>query len=276
MNGRRSGDHDRKLESWKEIASFFERDLRTVIRWEKELGLPIHRYPGRSKGRVYAHTNELRAWAEEPKRPAVEKDLASSGEVLSDASPGGVPNPAVAAAPQEPEAGLMAMQPLGRSSRAGRMVLAIAAGILAALALTGFALRRSLHHPLISSVAVLPFDNLGPQSDPAFSEGLTDEVAAAISTLGGIRVPGRRSAYMFQGIHGDLHDIGSRLNVEAVVEGSVQRAGDRMHVAVQLNRTSDGFTIWSRTFDGNSRDTIPMESEIASAVAQNLSHSQAS
>ncbi len=146
----------------------------------------------------------------------------------------------------------------------------IASGLLAVIALTSWALRH-YRRSSISSVAVLPFDSLGAESDPAFSEGLTDEVTAAISSLGGIRVPGRRSAYMFQGSHSDLQNIGSRLNVEAVVEGSVQRSGDRMHVAVQLNRTSDGFTIWSRTFDGDSRDTIGMESEIASAVAQNLS-----
>jgi TolB-like protein len=260
--------------------------LRTVIRWEKELGLPVHRYPGKSKGRVYAHTNELRAWADKPRRAAIEKEAAaSSGEVLAQAVPGQVANPTVGSELSSPElstpelssredseAAIDSRLPVAGSSRSRRLLVAIAIGMLAVLALTGFALWRSYRQQPISSVAVLPFDSLGAESDPAFSEGLTDEVAAAISSLGGIRVPGRRSAYMFQGTHGDLHNIGLRLKVEAVVEGSVQRSGDRTHVAVQLNRTSDGFTIWSRSFDGNSRDTIQMESEIASAVAQNLSH----
>ena len=72
-----NSDMDDKLESWKEIAAFFQRDLRTVIRWEKELGLPVHRYPGKSKGGVYAHTSELKEWANGPRRVAAERDRKS-------------------------------------------------------------------------------------------------------------------------------------------------------------------------------------------------------
>src|SRR5664279_2392596 len=72
MSANGNSDEDRKLESWKEIAAFFERDLRTVIRWEKELRLPVHRYPGKSKGRVYALASELKAWADGPRRVAAE------------------------------------------------------------------------------------------------------------------------------------------------------------------------------------------------------------
>ena len=82
------------------------------------------------------------------------------------------------------------------------------------------------------------FDNLSFQAfDDAFSDGLTDEMAASISNLDGVRVAGRRSAYVFKGQYSDLRDIGSRLNVEAVAEGSVQRASDRTHVTLELNRT---------------------------------------
>jgi TolB-like protein len=124
--------------------------------------------------------------------------------------------------------------------------------------------------PAIASIAVLPFDNLGAASDDAFSDGLTDEVAASVSHLEGVRVTGRRSAYVFKGKHDDLGQVGARLNVDAVVEGSVQRAGDRTHVAVQLNRTRDGFTMWSQTYDGNSTDWIQIESQIASSIARAL------
>ena len=272
MSGNPGGDRDPRLESWKEIAAFFKRDLRTVIRWEKELGLPVHRHPGKSKGRVYAHAHELREWAEKPRRVAMEKALAaSSGEVLANGFPGVVQNPAGASVPDILEVAPEGGQPLGRSPWPRRLSLLIAAGALAAVVGTGFALLRSHSQQPISSVAVLPFDNLGTDSDPAFSEGLTDEVTASVSSLDGIRVVGRHSAYAFQGKHDDVHDIGMQLNVEAVIEGSVQRSGDRTHVAVQLNRTRDGFTVWSQTFDGNSRDLIPIESEIASAVAQKLS-----
>jgi TolB-like protein/DNA-binding winged helix-turn-helix (wHTH) protein len=124
--------------------------------------------------------------------------------------------------------------------------------------------------PAIASIAVLPFDNVGAAPDDAFSDGLTDEVAASVSHLEGVRVTGRRSAYVFKGKHDDLRQVGARLNVEAVVEGSVQRAGDRTHVTVQLNRTRDGFTVWSQTYDGNSTDWIQIESQIASSIARAL------
>ncbi|MFZ0562448.1 MAG: winged helix-turn-helix domain-containing protein [Terriglobales bacterium] len=123
----------------------------------------------------------------------------------------------------------------------------------------------------ISSIAVLPFDNLSaPNFDDAFSDGLTDEVAASVSHLDGVRVAGRRSAYVFKGKHDDLREIGSRLNVEAVVEGSVQRAADRTHVTVELNRTRDGFTIWSQTYDGTTNDWMQIESQIAGSIARAL------
>jgi TolB-like protein/DNA-binding winged helix-turn-helix (wHTH) protein len=124
--------------------------------------------------------------------------------------------------------------------------------------------------PAIASIAVLPFDNLGIASDDAFSDGLTDEVADSVSHLQGVRVTGRRSAYVFKGKHDDLGQVGARLNVDAVVEGSVQWAGDRTHVTVQLNRTRDGFTVWSQTYDGNSTDWIQIESQIASSIARAL------
>ena len=109
-----------------------------------------------------------------------------------------------------------------------------------------------------------------PNFDDAFSDGLTDEVAATVSHLDGVRVAGRRSANVFKGKHDDLREIGSRLNVEAVVEGSVQRAADRTHVTVELNRTRDGFTIWSQTYDRTTNDWMQIESQIAGSIARAL------
>jgi TolB-like protein/DNA-binding winged helix-turn-helix (wHTH) protein len=145
---------------------------------------------------------------------------------------------------------------------------------VALLAMSAPAVLFSLHmrqQTPISSVAILPFDNLStPAYDDAFSDGLTDEVASSISHLEGVRVTGRRSAYLYKGKHADLREIGARLNVEAVVEGSVQHSGDRTHVTVQLNRTRDGFTIWSQTYDGTTADWFQIESQIATSIAHNL------
>jgi TolB-like protein/DNA-binding winged helix-turn-helix (wHTH) protein len=147
------------------------------------------------------------------------------------------------------------------------LVVVAALGVIAAA--TFFYWRHPA--PRISSIAILPFDNLSaPAFDDAFSDGLTDEVAASISHVDGVRVAGRHSAYVYKGKHADLREIGSRLNVEAVVEGSVQRVGDRTHVAVELNRTRDGFTVWSQTFDGTTGDFFQIESQIASSIARAL------
>ena len=155
--------------------------------------------------------------------------------------------------------------------RFSRIPLWFATAIIAVLGGAGFLYWRWQRAAPISSIAILPFENLSaPAFDDAFSDGLTDELAASVSHLDGVRVAGRRSAYSFKGKRNDLRDIGSRLHVEAVVEGSVQRAGDRTHVTVELNRTRDGFTVWSQTFDGTTADWIQIESQMAGSIARAL------
>jgi TolB-like protein/DNA-binding winged helix-turn-helix (wHTH) protein len=183
------------------------------------------------------------------------------------------PNEVEAGTPVEPDSqGFTARYEIGLTTRPqkrrSRIVLWLAAAIIGTLGLAILFVWRGQPAAAISSIAILPFDNLSaPAFNDAFSDGLTDEIAASISHVDGVRVAGRRSAYVFKGKHDDLRDIGSRLNVEAVVEGSVQRAGDRTHVTVQLNRTRDGFTIWSQTYDGTTADWIQIESQIAMSIA---------
>ena len=86
MAGIDEGKTEARLESWKEIAVFFDRDEKTVRRWEKELRLPVHRLPGKSKGRVYAFPQELTEWAERP-REAKAEILADSAAPLDGATP---------------------------------------------------------------------------------------------------------------------------------------------------------------------------------------------
>jgi TolB-like protein len=258
---------DRKLESWKEIAAYFERDLRTVIRWEKDLGLPVHRYPGKAKGRVYALASELQAWAEGPRRAAAE----SNGKISAAA------REAELAELSATEAARLSVGVVSEDTTAGpkhHIWIAAAIGLLIAGALAAFAAAR-FRREAMTTVAVMPFENLGGQSDPAFVDGLSDEIVASLSRLEGVRVAGRSSTARVQSEHSDLRRIGQSLGVETVVEGSVQREGDHTHVDVQLNRTSDGFTEWSQSFDSNSQNTIQTEAEIAAAVARKLARNAA-
>jgi TolB-like protein/tetratricopeptide (TPR) repeat protein len=259
MSSNGNDETNRKLESWKEIAAFFERDLRTVIRWEKELGLPVHRYPGKSKGRVYANANELQAWADGPRLAATEAEKTSDSSVATAELESDITGVEFDAGPTD-----------NRRSRRTLWITA-AVGAAIALAVVGWAAWRAQLPRPIASVAVLPFDNLGEEANPAFVEGLTDEIASSLSQLDGLRVAGRRSAYTFQGKRNNLGQVARALNVEAVVEGSVQTSGDHTRVTVQLNRTRDGFTIWARTFDSRTNDWIETESDIASTVAHALS-----
>ena len=267
MNGNGPSDGERKLDSWKDIAAFFERDLRTVIRWEKELGLPVHRYPGKTKGRVYALVGELQAWADGPRRSAAEVATASyvAAAVLDEP----VKNTA------EIEGLSAGADQLGeRTTGDRRRWLVAVVSILIILTLAGAVALRFLRPQPISSVVVLPFDNLGGESNAAFVEGLTDEIAATLSRLPGVRVAGRSSAYALKGKGNDLRRLGETLNVEAVVEGSVQQAGNHTRVTVQLNRTHDGFTTWAQTFDSDTTDLIQLESQVAAGVAQALSRNK--
>jgi TolB-like protein len=258
-NGTSGGD--RKLESWKEIAAFFDRDLRTVIRWEKDLGLPVHRYPGKAKGRVYAMTSELRAWADGPRKAALESNGQTAVAVADEAENAGGEVIPFASGAQAEVTG-------GQSKH--HIWIAAAIGLLIAVGLAAFAAAR-FRGEALTTVAVMPFKNLSGQSEPAFVEGLSDEIVASLSRIEGVRVAGRSSTARVQGENLDLRQIGQALNVEAVVEGSVQSEGDRTHVNVQVNRTSDGFTVWSQSFDSNSQNTIQAEAEIAAAVARTVS-----
>ncbi|MGK2960991.1 MAG: protein kinase domain-containing protein [Gemmatimonadaceae bacterium] len=120
----------------------------------------------------------------------------------------------------------------------------------------------------LTSVAVLPLENVGGnQDDEYFSDGLTDELASALARLPGLRVASRTSSYSFKGSQADLSEIGKKLNVQAVIEGSVRRSGNRLRVNAQLVSVADGFTLWSESYDRDPQDVFDVQDEIARAIA---------
>jgi serine/threonine-protein kinase len=122
------------------------------------------------------------------------------------------------------------------------------------------------------SVAVLPLANVGGDAqDEYFSEGMTDELANALSKLPGLRVASRTSAYAFKGKKDiDVGEIGRKLHVQAVLEGVVRRSGDRLRVGAQLTNVSDGLSIWSDTYERRSSDVFAVQDDIARSVAEAL------
>jgi len=125
--------------------------------------------------------------------------------------------------------------------------------------------------PLPGSIAVLPFVSMSASPDDAFfSDGLTDEIITTLAKLQGLRVASRTSSFVYKGKQVDIRTIGRELNVATVLEGSVQRAGNRLRVVTQLIETKDGFHLWSAHWDSELTDVFAIEDEIAENVAQVL------
>ncbi len=124
---------------------------------------------------------------------------------------------------------------------------------------------------LAPSVAVLPFANLSAEKENQyFSDGLADEIINALTRIRGLLVTARTSSFAFRGKERDVRQIGAALSVGALLEGSVQRSGDRIRVSAQLVSTTDGFHLWSERFDGNAADVFEIQDEISSAIASAL------
>jgi serine/threonine-protein kinase len=143
--------------------------------------------------------------------------------------------------------------------------------MLAALIAGGLFLARKSHPrpavPDSSSIAVLPFVNLSSDKENEyFSDGLTDELINALARVQGLRVVARGSAFQFKGKNPDIRAVGKQLNVAAVLEGSVQRSGDRLRITAQLSSVADGYHVWSETYDRRLADVFAVQDEISRAI----------
>jgi serine/threonine-protein kinase len=118
------------------------------------------------------------------------------------------------------------------------------------------------------SVAVLPFVNLsGDRDQEYFSEGLTEELLNSLTEISELQVAGRTSAFSFQGKDTDISTIARKLNVGAILEGSVRRSGHTIRITAQLLNAVTGFHLWSKTYDRDLGDVLKLQTEIATAVA---------
>jgi TolB-like protein/Tfp pilus assembly protein PilF len=121
--------------------------------------------------------------------------------------------------------------------------------------------------PPDDSIAVLPFDNLS--RDPAneyFSDGLAEEIRNQLARVAGLRVAARTSSFAFKARHEDVREIGRRLNVAALLEGGVRKEADVVRIDVRLVSASDGFQLWSDSFERRLDDIFKLQTEISCAV----------
>ncbi len=126
-------------------------------------------------------------------------------------------------------------------------------------------------HSAIRSIAVLPFANMSESADDEYlSDGMTEEIINALTTIEGLRVVSRTSAFAFKGQSVDIRTIGQRLNVNSVLEGSVRRAGNRLRITAQLIDIADGYHLWSERYDREMSDVFDIQDEIAGAIVETL------
>ena len=121
------------------------------------------------------------------------------------------------------------------------------------------------------SIAVLPFKNVGGDPDGEFfSDGLAEEILNALAQIHGLRVAGRTSSFSFKGKNAELGEIGAKLRVRTVLDGSVRRAGNRIRVTAQLVDVLNGYQLWSERYDREMADIFDLQDEIARAIADKL------
>jgi TolB-like protein/DNA-binding winged helix-turn-helix (wHTH) protein/Flp pilus assembly protein TadD len=162
-----------------------------------------------------------------------------------------------------------------RNWLAHRWRLLGAVSLLVLVAATAYILARSssahAKAPKITSLAVLPLKNLsGDAAQEYFADGMTEEVIGRLSMIRGLRVISRTSVMQFKDTRLSAPEIARKLGVDALVEGSVMREGNRIRVHAQLIRASTDEHFWSRSYDRELGDALALESEVAQSIAQSV------
>ena len=235
--------HDR-LDSWKEIASYLKREIRTLHRWEHEEGLPVHRHLHKKRGTVYAYKSELEAWWQ-ARRPRLEAE----GKLEA---------------------------PTGDARR--RLALRLAIGLSVALVAAGYwGWQRFQPTARVSTgkvvLVVLPFENLsGDPEQEYLSDGLTEEL---IAHLGGLHperlgVIARATAMKYKVRGKSAAEIGRELNVGYILDGSVRRAGGTVRITVKVIQVSDQTHVWTKSYERSPGDILGLQEEIVQAVAREI------
>jgi TolB-like protein/DNA-binding winged helix-turn-helix (wHTH) protein/Tfp pilus assembly protein PilF len=175
-----------------------------------------------------------------------------------------------AVAPPQPQEGR-------RAPRFRRWLILAAVCVLLLGAVAWFAWDRNASHrsdaeePPIKSVAVLPLTDLAADSrEDYFADGMTEELITELGRLSSIRIISRTSIMQFKKSVRSLPEIGRQLNVDALVEGTVRRSGDRVRITVRLVSTSPEHLIWQKAYEGDLRDVLMLQSDVAHDIAGNI------
>ncbi len=232
-----------RLDSWKEIAAYLGRSVKTVHRWEDSEGLPVHRLQHEKRGSVFAYKSELDAWRERRK--------------VADPLP-------MAEAVQPPPARRLPF----------RWILGGLA-ILALLTASAVGMWSAKHNAAgaarIRSIAVLPLKNLS--GDPAqeyFSDGVTASLISNLAQIHGIRVISFTSVMRYKGSTQPLSEIARALDVDGLIEGAVQRVDGRVRIGAQLIEAANDTHLWAREYDRDISDVLKIEAEVTRSITDEI------
>ncbi|HUA86678.1 MAG TPA: hypothetical protein VMB85_22620 [Bryobacteraceae bacterium] len=157
--------------------------------------------------------------------------------------------------------------PETRARRRWPVLLAATVIVAAAAALVAVRILKAPRHP-INSIVVLPFENLSPDHhDDYLADGITEELTNDLAQSKDLRVVARTSASIFKGKAVDIREVGRRLNVDTAIEGSIEPQGGRIRITAQMNRTSDGYHVWSHSYDASAEDVLAVQEEISRSIA---------
>ena len=231
-----------RLNSWKEIAAYLKRDVRTLHRWEAEEGLPIRRHLHKKRGSVYAYRSELEAWWGE-RRLGLEKQMTAPARHWD-----------------------------WRKIALASIVLLLILGPFVYLVQ-----QRAGFHAKVPDrkimLAVLPFENLGGDPDQEyFSDGLTEETIARLGNLNSQRlaVIARSSSMHYKHTGLGAKQIGRELGVDYLLQGTVHREGGIIHVTAELVQVRDQTHLWSRSYQSDVRDVLALQGDLAQGVVAEI------
>jgi TolB-like protein/tetratricopeptide (TPR) repeat protein len=246
-----------RLDSWKAIAAYLGRDVTTVQRWEKREAMPVHRHLHDKRGSVYALPQELDAWLKSRRQESGDEPDERDKEL----------KPGVAV--EAEGAGRI------KATRRFPIWLALAGVVVLGLLAAAYALShgrtRNAEQPKINSLAVLPLKNLsGDPTQEYLSDGMTEALIGRLASMHGLRVISRTSVMRFKNPQLSVPEIAKMLRVDAIVEGSVMREGNRIRVTAQLIRGATDTHFWSETYDRELKDVFAVQAELAQSIAEKV------
>ena len=274
-SGTAAPSNERRLESWGEIASYLRREIRTVQRWERNLGLPIHRLSVGKQSSVYAYPSELDKWYKERETKLEKEDPEvdvpapfQNAAVIS--APGGPVNgqtPQTIPAPKD--------QDLPAGFAKNRMLAgAVAVFVIGLLtAKYGGRLRDAIFPPRVTVPVRLLVRSLkapsGEQGTGIDAEGFTDELISQLSKVDPrLVVIAPTSAEQL----GDKppSELRTKYRIQYLMDGHLQRVGSQLHLVVFLISTSDGAYVWTGSFDGDTPNILKVQYDVAIQVGSKI------